>query len=87
MIEFLSNERLRDLAVDVIDRFTNALSAVTFRIAVTQFERLALAGRCARWHRRATERASRLNVGFDSWIASGVQNFSGVNVRDLHDVA
>ena len=87
MIEFLPDERLRDLAVDVIDRFTNALSAVTFRIAVTQFERLALAGRCARWHRCATERASRLNVGFDSWIASGVQDFSGVNVRDLHDVA
>ena len=87
MIEFLPNERLGDLAVDVIDRFTNALSAVTFRIAVTQFERLALAGRCARWHRCATERASRLNVGFDSWIASGVQNFSGVNVRDRHNVA
>ena len=59
LIELAAAERRGDLAVDVGDRLAHALAAVARLVAVAQFERLALAGRRARRHRRAAERAAR----------------------------
>ena len=64
-----------DLAVDVRDGLRDALSAVALLVAVAQLQRLALAGRGARRHRRAPGRASReQDLDLDGRIAARVQD-------------
>ena len=80
-----ARERLRDLAVDVGHGLLHALAAVAARVAVAQFERFARAGRRARRHGRAPERAAlERHVDFDGRIAARVENLAGLDAMDLH---
>jgi hypothetical protein len=84
LIEILPDEHRGDLAVHVGDRLPDSLPEIAFRVAVSQFQRFTLTGRCARGHSCATKCASRLDVGLNGWISAGVENFSGMDACDLH---
>ena len=74
-----------NLAVDVPDRFANALPAVARLVTVAQLERLALARRRAGRHRRPPGRAvAERHVHFHRRIAARIQDLPGVYLRDLH---
>ena len=82
-VEFAADDRRRDFAVDVGDRLPDALAAVPPRIAVTQLQRLALAGGRARRDRRPSGPALDAHVDFDRRIAARIQNLAAVHARDL----
>ena len=68
----------------VLDRLEHALAEVARRVAVAQLERLVLAGRRARGHDRAAERAAvEADLDFDGRVATGIQDFAGVEPDDL----
>ena len=74
-----------DLAVDIGDGLTDAFAAVAALVAVAQFQRFALAGRCARGHCGASERAiGKRDVDFDRGVAARVQDFAPVHAGNLH---
>src|SRR5436190_1670809 len=85
LIEVAIENRRGDLAVDVRDRFPHALAAVARLIAVAQFQRFALAGRCAGRHRRAAERAvGEPHIHFHGRIAARVEHFPRTQMRNVH---
>ena len=88
LIELAADERLGDLAVDVGDRLADALADVARLVAVAQLQRLALAGRRARRHRRPPEGAAvERDVDFDRRVAARVQNLAAVHACDFHSLA
>ena len=67
-----------------LHRFEAALAEVTRLVAVPQFHRFVLAGRCAGWHGRASHTAVReINIRFHSRIPAGIQNLSSNYLYDI----
>ena len=76
-------ERLEDLAVDGVDRLLHALAEIARLVAVAQFDRLMGAGRGARRHRGAADRAVfQHHIDLDGRIAAAVENFAADDVDD-----
>src|SRR5262249_30888875 len=78
-----SPDRCRDLAVDVVDRAADAL-AEPLAAPVAELSRLELAGRRARWNRRAPPDA-RLDgeLDLDRRVPAAVENLPGMHLLDL----
>jgi hypothetical protein len=77
-------DRARDFAVHVRDGGPHAFAPVARPVTVTQFERFTFAGRRARRHRGAPERAAlERDVDFDRRIAPRIQNFAAVHPRNI----
>src|SRR5690606_34895622 len=76
-----------DLRGDVLDGLRDALAEVAALVPVAQLERLVLAGRRARGHRRrADEGLVDLDVDLDRGVASRVQDLARDDAGDLeHD--
>jgi hypothetical protein len=85
LIERVSSFQLAgNQIVDVADGFQHAFAAITFWIAVAQFNGFMLAGGGAGRNRRASSFTTReKHVGLNSWIAARIQNFAGVNLIDF----
>ena len=74
---------VENLAFDRVDRLAHALAEIAGLVAVAQFDRLMRAGRGARRHRGAAERAVRQHdLDFHGRIAAAVEDFAGENVGD-----
>ena len=77
-------KRVRDGPVDVGDGASHALAAEAARVAVAQFQRLVNAGRGARRHGGAAERAAvQLHVDLNRGIAARIDNFAGANFSNV----
>jgi len=70
LVELGASQGAGELAVHVRDRLSNALATIPALVAVAQLERLALACRRARRHRRAPERRAGRDVDFNRGIAA-----------------
>ena len=76
-------QRRGDLAVDVADCGCHTLAEVSLA-AIAQFDRLVLAGRCARRHRGAPAgSALQLDFDLDGGVAAGVEDLTADDADDL----
>ena len=76
-----------DYLVDVLNGLEDALAAVTLLVAVTQFKSLILTRRSATGHRCAAHiTALEGYFNFNSRIATRIQNLSGMNLFNIHNV-
>ena len=74
---------VENLAVDRVDRLAHALAEIALLVAVAQLDRLVRAGRGARRHRGAAERAVlQHDVDLDGRIAAAVEDFAADDVDD-----
>ena len=74
---------VEDLAVDGGDRLLHALAEVARLVAIAQFDRLVRAGRGARRHGGAAERAVlQHDVDLDGRIAAAIEDFAADDVDD-----
>src|SRR5262249_28266093 len=73
----------RDRLLDVAHRLLHALAVVALLVAVTQVDRLPLAGGRSRRDRRAAPGSGfELDFYFDGGVAAGVENLPGVDAGD-----
>ena len=83
LLDGLIAQRLEDFAVDGLDRLLHALAEIALLVAVPQFDRLMRAGRGARGHRRAADRAVfQHHIDFNRGIATAIENFTANDVDD-----
>ena len=75
-----------DYLVNVLDSFQDALTTVTLLVTVTKLECLVLTSGCATGH-RSTAHVAALEgyFNFYSRIATRIQNFSGMNLFNIHN--
>src|SRR5688572_25413279 len=84
LIRVASGERLGNFAVHVADRLGDALAEIPLLVAVAQFERLTLPGRCARGHCRAARgSAVERDIDFDRRIPARIDDLAPVDFLDL----
>ena len=75
--------RSGNLAVDVADSRAHALAEIP-RPAVAKFDRFVFAGRCARWHGRASDCAAlQLDFDFDRGVAARVEDLTADDADDF----
>ena len=80
-------DRRGDLVGDVLDGLAHALAEVTGLDAVAQLDGLVLAGGGPGGHRRAAEDAGvEDDIDLDGGIATGVEDFTGLDFSDLGHV-
>jgi hypothetical protein len=83
VLDVEAGERVEDLAIDPVDRFPHALAAIAALVPVAQLDRLMRAGRGARRHRGAPDRAAlQRHIDLDGRVATAVEDLTGGNVDD-----
>jgi hypothetical protein len=84
-----TDERRRNLVLDVAHRVLHALAAIPMRVAVAQLHGFVLAGARAARNRRAPHHAVRKDdVGFNRGVAAAVEDLAGFDRGNGdHDVA
>ncbi len=80
-----ADQRIAQLGVDVLHGLQHALAEEAHRVAVTQLDGLARAGRRARRHRGAAHRAVlEFDIGLHGRVAAGVDDLAAPDVDDAH---
>jgi hypothetical protein len=76
-------ERIKDFAVDGINRLLHTLAEIARLVAVAQLNRFMRASRSAGRHRRtANGTVFQHDIDFDRGIAAAVENFAADDIDD-----
>ena len=84
LISGIASEQFgQDFGLNIFDRFLHALAAVAFLDAIAQLDSFVFAGAGTAGHGGAAHCAAVENdIGFDGWVATGIENLAGLNINN-----